>query len=62
MKNAEMWQLAGDPKAPASSSMRQLCWECRVKATSADTEHASAKEAVLREAEDVVRRHQSTDK
>jgi hypothetical protein len=29
MKNAELWQLATDPKAPTSWSMRQLCWECR---------------------------------
>ena len=29
MKNAELWQLATDPKAPTSWSMRQLCWDCR---------------------------------
>jgi hypothetical protein len=29
MKNAELWQLATDPKAPTSWSMQQLCWDCR---------------------------------
>jgi hypothetical protein len=29
MKNAELWQLATDPKAPTSWSMKQLCWDCR---------------------------------
>jgi hypothetical protein len=29
MNNAELWQLATDPKAPTSWSMRQLCWDCR---------------------------------
>jgi hypothetical protein len=29
MNNAELWQLATDPKAPTSWSMQQLCWDCR---------------------------------
>ncbi len=29
MQNAELWQLATDPKAPTSWSMKHLCWECR---------------------------------
>jgi hypothetical protein len=29
MKNAELWRLATDPKAPTSWSMKQLCWDCR---------------------------------
>jgi hypothetical protein len=33
IKNAELWRLGGDPNAPASTSMRQLCWECRARAT-----------------------------
>ena len=31
--NAEMWRLGGDPNAPTSRSMLQMCWECRVKGT-----------------------------
>lgn len=27
--NAELWRIAGDPKAPTSWTMRQLCWDCR---------------------------------
>ena len=29
MQNAELWQLAADPKAPTSWSMKHLCWDCR---------------------------------
>ena len=29
--NAEMWRLGGDPNAPTSRSMLQMCWECRMK-------------------------------
>jgi hypothetical protein len=43
MKNAELWQLATDPKAPTSWSMRQLCWECREHPERA-TENASQPE------------------
>ncbi|WIG58702.1 MAG: hypothetical protein OJF49_001448 [Ktedonobacterales bacterium] len=27
--NAELWRIAGDPNAPTSWTMRQLCWDCR---------------------------------
>ncbi len=36
IKNAELWQLAGDPHAPTSRSMKQLCWDCRQKAENAE--------------------------
>jgi hypothetical protein len=29
ISNAELWQIAADPKAPATWSMRVLCWDCR---------------------------------
>ncbi len=29
--NVEMWRLGGDPNAPTSRSMLQMCWECRMK-------------------------------
>jgi hypothetical protein len=31
IENEEMWRLGGDPGAPTSRSMLQMCWECRVK-------------------------------
>lgn len=59
MKNAELWQLAGDPSAPTSSSMRHLCWDCRSKAA---TEAMAASDAtVLAEATEVVRQYESTE-
>ena len=58
MKNAELWQLAGDPRAPASSSMRTLCWECRDKA--ARQGHPGGDTAVIQEAEHVVRDHEAS--
>jgi len=27
--NTELWQLAADPNAPPTWSMRVLCWDCR---------------------------------
>ena len=57
IKNAELWQLAGDPNAPTSRSMRQLCWDCRKQmAAGADQEPAP----VLSEAAEVLKRHGST--
>lgn len=29
ISNTELWQIAADPKAPATWSMRVLCWDCR---------------------------------
>lgn len=29
ISNSELWQIAADPKAPATWSMRVLCWDCR---------------------------------
>lgn len=58
MKNAELWQLAGDPKAPTSSSMRHLCWECRN--TSARTAERGASGPVIQEAAEIVRQYEAT--
>lgn len=55
MKNAELWQLAGDPNAPTSSSMRHLCWECRNKAAKGDEDPAEAQ--IVTQAADVVRQY-----
>jgi hypothetical protein len=56
MKNAELWRLATDPKAPTSWSMQQLCWDCRQhpeKAAQTATEnegrHTEADETVTPE-------------
>lgn len=58
MKNAELWQLAGDPLAPTSSSMRHLCWDCRNKVTRSVDRSTQA--TVLGEAADIVRQYEST--
>lgn len=58
MGNAELWQLAGDPHAPASSSMRHLCWECREKA--AKLEERDAISPVVSEAAEIVRQYESS--
>lgn len=58
MKNAELWQLAGDPTAPTSSSMRHLCWECRSKAGKGDETTADA--SVVAQAAEVARQFEST--
>jgi hypothetical protein len=55
IKNAEMWQLAGDPQAPTSRSMQQLCWDCREKAEKASQRADS--ESALSVATEVARRH-----
>ena len=58
LKNAHMWQLGGDINAPTSRSMRQLCWECRERASAPEAEPAtsdSSSEDVLAQADDVVR-------
>lgn len=31
IENEEMWRLGGDPGAPTSRSMLQMCWECRMR-------------------------------
>ncbi len=46
MKSAEMWRLGGDPKAPTSRSMRQMCWDCRQPATN-DASAAPQREITL---------------
>jgi len=45
MKNAELWQLATDPKAPTSWSMKQLCWDCRQHPEKSSERAASQMEA-----------------
>ena len=66
MKNAQMWQLGGDPHAPLSLSLRQLCWDCR-EAMSSGRKHETTPEpltlrgepySVLAEAYDIVRRYE----
>ena len=57
MTNAELWRLAGSPDAPASTSMRHLCWECREQAARADLHAADA--SVIEEAIEVVRRYEA---
>ena len=56
--NAELWQLAGDPHAPTSRSMQQLCLDCRQKAENARKPSEQADSAsVFTDASEVVRRH-----
>jgi hypothetical protein len=31
IENEEMWRLGGDPGAPTSRSMLQMCWDCRTE-------------------------------
>jgi hypothetical protein len=51
-----MWQLGGDHNAPASRSLRQLCWDCRERAAKPEATTASDErfEALLAEAYAVV--------
>ncbi len=58
MKNAELWQLGGDPSAPTSSSMRQLCWECRNKVARGDDGTADA--SVIAQASEIVQHYESS--
>ena len=60
LKNAQMWQLGGDINAPTSRSMRQLCWECRERA-SADAEEQTddSSDDVLAQADEIVREYVS---
>lgn len=66
LKNAQMWQLGGDAHAPTSRSMRQLCWECRERASapvgvvaSAPADAADSSDAILAQAYDIVREYES---
>jgi hypothetical protein len=57
-----MWQLGGDAHAPTSRSMRQLCWECRERASASADAVAIASDssdALLAQAYDVVREYES---
>ncbi|MGH2516647.1 MAG: hypothetical protein ACRDHP_13415 [Ktedonobacterales bacterium] len=58
MMNAELWQLAGDPNAPTSSSMRHLCWECRNQ--SAKPEERNAGETTGMEPPEAVQQYTSS--
>lgn len=31
IENEEMWRIGGDPNAPTSRSMLQMCWDCRTR-------------------------------
>lgn len=55
MKNAQLWQLAGDPNAPTSRSMRQLCWDCREAAEKAAS--GVSESSVVLEAVEVIRQY-----
>lgn len=62
LKNAHMWQLGGDIHAPASRSMRQLCWECRERAASTDPESSESIDStnsILAQANEIVREVES---
>ena len=59
MENAEMWQLGGNPSAPASRSMRQVCWDCRQKAESGSESNPKADTGVLAEAAEVVKQFET---
>lgn len=64
LKNAQMWQLGGDSSAPASRSMRQLCWECRERAASAQSGEASSHadqnvDALMAQVYEIVREYES---
>ena len=45
IENEEMWRLGGDPGAPTSRSMLQMCWECRMRGVSAHQYQRQAKAA-----------------
>lgn len=63
LKNAQMWQLGGDTNAPSSTSMRQLCWECREQASAEPLAVATAATAgvsandIVAQAYDVLREY-----
>ncbi len=59
LKNAHMWQLGGDLNAPASRSMRQLCWECRERAAAPEPERGEGSNSILEEAYAIVREVES---
>lgn len=59
LKNAHMWQLGGDLNAPASRSMRQLCWECRERAAAPEPERSKGSDSILEEAYAIVREVES---
>ena len=60
LKNAQMWQLGGDINAPTSRSMRQLCWECRERASATTEEQADgSSDDVLAQADEIVREYVS---
>ena len=59
LKNAHMWQLGGDLNAPASRSMRQLCWECRERAAAPESERSQDSGSVLAEAYAIVKEVES---
>ncbi len=59
LKNAHMWQLGGDLNAPASRSMRQLCWECRERAAAPTPERDEGVNSILAEACAIVKEVES---
>ncbi len=55
LKNSHLWQLGGDLNAPASRSMRQLCWECRERAAAPESGRDEGSLSILEEAYAIVR-------
>jgi hypothetical protein len=49
IENNEMWQLGGDPNAPTSRSMLQMCWECRTKGVPAHRQESQESSVSLSE-------------
>ncbi|HEX6543095.1 MAG TPA: hypothetical protein VF040_15170 [Ktedonobacterales bacterium] len=47
IENEEMWRLGGDPNAPTSRSMLQMCWECRTRGVPAYQQKAQATPSTL---------------
>lgn len=58
MENAEMWQLGGNPSAPTSRSMRQVCWDCR-QPSEAGADPIAKPDGVIAEATEVVKQFET---
>ncbi|HEV2406035.1 MAG TPA: hypothetical protein VGR88_11300 [Ktedonobacterales bacterium] len=53
-----MWQLGGNPSAPTSRSMRQVCWDCR-QTSEAGADPIAKPEGVIAEATEVVKQFET---
>ncbi len=59
IRNAQMWQLGGDPHAPHARSLRQLCWSCLERENEATQIRANP--VVIAQAEEVLRDYQASN-